>query len=37
MVSGVRMDEALEKLGTQLHKYPMDDTAPVPYTLVFLD
>jgi len=34
---GVRMDKTLEKLGTQLQKFPMDDTAPVPYTLVLLD
>jgi predicted metal-binding protein len=34
---GVRMDKTLEKLGTQLQKFPMDDTAPSPYTLVLLD
>ena len=34
---GVRMDKTLEKLGTQLQKFPMDDTSPSPYTLVLLD
>ncbi len=34
---GVRMDKTLEKLGTPLQNFPMDDTAPVPYTLVLLD
>ncbi|KKG10211.1 hypothetical protein [Methanosarcina sp. 2.H.A.1B.4] len=34
---GVKMDKALEKLGTPLHKFPMDDTSPAPYTLVLLD
>jgi len=31
------MDKTLEKLGTQLQKFPMDDTAPAPYTLILLD
>lgn len=34
---GVRMDKTLEKLGTPLQNFPMDDTAPVPYTLILLD
>ncbi|AKB29274.1 hypothetical protein MSSIT_2555 [Methanosarcina siciliae T4/M] len=34
---GVRMDKTLEKIGTPLQKFPMDDTAPVPYTLILLD
>lgn len=34
---GVRMDKTLEKIGSQLQKFPMDDTTPVPYTLILLD
>jgi hypothetical protein len=34
---GVRMDETLDKLGIPLQKFPMDDAAPSPYTLILLD
>jgi hypothetical protein len=34
---GVRMDKTLEKIGSQLQKFPMDNSAPVPYTLILLD
>lgn len=34
---GIRMDKTLDKLGTPLHKFPLDDTAPLPYTLILLD
>lgn len=34
---GVRMYKTLEKLGTSLHKFPMNDPSPAPYTLVLLD
>jgi hypothetical protein len=34
---GIRMDRTLEKIGTPLQKFPMDDTAPSPFTLILLD
>lgn len=34
---GVRMDKTLERLGIPLQKFPMNDTAPSPYTLILLD
>ncbi|WP_292466647.1 DUF2284 domain-containing protein [Methanolobus sp.] len=34
---GIRMDKTLEKLGIPLQKFPMDDTIPSQYTLIFLD
>jgi predicted metal-binding protein len=34
---GIRLDKTLEKLGTPLQKFPMDDKIPSQYTLIFLD
>ncbi|MGB9926946.1 MAG: DUF2284 domain-containing protein [Methanosarcina sp.] len=34
---GIRMDKTLEKLGIPLQKFPMNDSAPSPYTLILLD
>jgi predicted metal-binding protein len=34
---GIRMDKILDKLNTPLQKFPLDDTAPLPYTLILLD
>jgi hypothetical protein len=34
---GVRMDKTLEKIGNLLQKFPLDDTAPSPFTLILLD
>ncbi|MDA0525406.1 DUF2284 domain-containing protein [Methanococcoides alaskense] len=34
---GIRMDKTLEKLGTPLQKFPMDNEVPSQYTLIFLD
>lgn len=34
---GIRMDRTLEKIGTPMQKFPMDDTTPSPLTLILLD
>jgi predicted metal-binding protein len=34
---GIRMDRTLEKIGTTMQGFPMDDTAPSPFTLILLD
>jgi predicted metal-binding protein len=34
---GIRLDKTLEKLGTPLQKFPMNDTIPSQYTLILLE